>query len=1198
MLRFFSIIILVLIFACIPGNTASASNDFDYDSVKAKIAQKMQLSDSEHMYWNQLIPAKSSGPLRENPRRDDRGGPDDFGYQWVDSDEEGGPEFDWIDIREVGERVALSDDDSGGPFQIGFEFPFYGEIQEQFNICSNGYITFGNEFDRYAHWDYEFPNNGEPHNVIAPLWLDLNPGGQENVFYWTNEDENMLVVEWFEVPTFGWDERYDELGPKTFELILHANGAIVFQYLDENGPHEQGLIGMQNEDGSIGFMVANNEEYEHPELAVRIRDAFGWVFGQVIDLDTEEPIEGATVRLSEGTIIETDENGIYWLNEIGEGNYTSIASMECYNSVQSDEFEVTDQDTIEINFALPHPEIIIDPEEFVVELPQQGVENQVLTITNEGNGLLEFWSELTIPVRRDDPGDVIFEWDASGMTEDNRLKGITSLGNEIFVSGANNSDNPNMIYVFNLEGELIRTFEQPVEEPSSNGMRGLTSDGEFLYGADGREIYQITADGEFVRNFPAPVNPTTNLAYDPESGHIWASGTTNDIVEIDLEGNVISEVDDGHRKYGIAWHPADSDGFNLYVFHHERDVSDALITKVNVETGEFIDVIDLTTEEGDEGVDLFITDMFNPLVWMYVTIMEEGVPDVIRGIELDLNTSWIEIDPMQGTVDPDSELEISYRFDAGNWMPGVYELVQAIGSNAEVDNVLIPLTLIVTDEGIEMQFFEFEETERRHTFVINSLSLLGEPAEFGDEIGIFTPDGMCVGGSVWFDQVTTVPAYGDNPDTDFTEGFFVDDPYAFRIWDEDGERDYAANFELIAGDERFVVDGNTRGILDVPDLGRVLQFDLSFGWSLISLNIILEEDDVVAMFAPLVERGTLALLKDGQGRFYSPQFNFNNIPFWNELEAYQIKLEEDDEIEFAGDAIDPATVLDLRDGWSMISYLPQWEMDAPTTFESLGENLLIAKDGDGRFFVPAFGFTNMGDLSEMNGYQVKLDEAQEFTYPQANMMAAVDPSTEFAPQYFGEALSTGENMSLLIFSDLSENLEIGVFDSENYLCGSGVISAYGVSGIAVWGDDPTTEIKDGFINNEELRLMSWNESSGVKELEYSVTVGFDHYIADGFTVAEITMPEISVPSEFGIIGVYPNPFNDQSVVSFSIPDQMKLKATLYNIQGQKVADLLIKAFAPGFHSITLNASEMPTGTYLLRLESGVHSSIQKVVLMR
>ncbi|MBT3232332.1 MAG: T9SS type A sorting domain-containing protein [Calditrichaeota bacterium] len=1200
------IALIVLTSILLTTTSAIAAGNYDYDVVKSKFFTGEELTPGENVYWRSLNGDFQPGPVRGEPHRDREGGPDDHGYTFKDSDEEGGPEFEWIDVPDLdgARQLEMSDDRNTGLQEFGFDVPYYDDVYNSIAVCSNGWASFTNtQLVTYFEADFDngnWPNRTDnfPEAVLGIHITDLNPNVAGAVWFWTN-GENQAIISWIDVAHYRNNDIH-----KTFQIILNSNGLIFFQYHDDGWPDPNLLIGFQNEARDDGLRILYSaegnvdNEYLYDGLCIRIGARMGSVTGRVIDLETEEPIAGAEIELSDGSSTVTDDEGLFLLEEIVEDVYSATAWAPGYNAVISEEFEVLDEQVSEVIFSLPHPEIRVDPDGFNIELPQQGVENQSLTIFNEGNGLLEFWSEFTIPVRRDNPGDIIFEWPGSEMTGDNRLKGITSVGDEIFVSGANNSDNPNMIYVFNMAGELTRSFEQPVEEPSSNGIRGLCSDGEFLYGADGRVGYQFTGDGELVSTFPAPINPTTSFAYDPESGHLWASGTTNDIVEIDIEGNVISELEDDHRKYGLAWHPSDPDGYNLYVFHHVRDVTDAMVTKVNIENGEEVDVIDLTADEGDEGVDLFITDMFNPLVWMYVTIMEMGVPDVIRGVELDLNTSWVEVDPMEGTVDPDSELDVSFRFNAGNWMPGVYELLLVIGSNAAGDDIEVSLTLNVTDEGIEMEFFEFLETERRHSFVINSLSILEEPAEFGDEIGVFTPEGTCVGGSVWFDQVTTVPAFGDDPDTDFTEGFFVDDPFAFRVWDADGDRDYAANFELIGGDESFSVDGNTRGTLDVPNLGRVLQYDLPLGWSMISTNVILEEDDVVVMFVDLAERETLTMVKDGQGRFYSTAFGFNNIPFWNELEGYLLKLVEADGFELAGDAIDPATVLELPDGWSMISYIPQWEMDAPTAFEPLGENLLIAKDGEGRFYVPAFGFTNMGDLSEMNGYQVKLDQAQDFAFPQANMMAAIDPPTGRSLQYFGVPTISGENMSLLMLSNINVHTEIGIFDSNDNLCGAGVINSNGETGIAVWGDDPTTQVKDGFAQNEQLRIVSWNEMTGSETIGYNLVSGSDRYSTDGFTVLELNSSVDLTPTEFGIVGNYPNPFNDQSIIYFGVPERMLVKASLYNVKGQKVKDILKRTFSHGIHSVVIKANDLATGTYIVRLESGEQSSIQKIVLMR
>ncbi|OYD17434.1 hypothetical protein CH333_00975, partial [candidate division WOR-3 bacterium JGI_Cruoil_03_44_89] len=69
------------------------------------------------------------------------GGPDYYGYTWIDSDEIGGPVYNWIDITGIGTEMAdLGDDEIRGPFPIGFDFPYYWYTVNEFYFSTNGAI--------------------------------------------------------------------------------------------------------------------------------------------------------------------------------------------------------------------------------------------------------------------------------------------------------------------------------------------------------------------------------------------------------------------------------------------------------------------------------------------------------------------------------------------------------------------------------------------------------------------------------------------------------------------------------------------------------------------------------------------------------------------------------------------------------------------------------------------------------------------------------------------------------------------------------------------------------------------------------------------------------------------------------------------------------------------------------------------------
>jgi hypothetical protein len=79
---------------------------------------------------------------------------------------------------------------------------------------------------------------------------------------------------------------------------------------------------------------------------------------------------------------------------------------------------------------------------------------------------------------------------------------------------------------------------------------------------------------------------------------------------------------------------------------------------------------------------------------------------------------------------------------------------------------------------------------------------------------------------------------------------------------------------------------------------------------------------------------------------------------------------------------------------------------------------------------------------------------------------------------------------------------------------------------------------------------------------------------------------------------YPNPFNPTTTINYSIAKDGRVKITLYNILGSKVAILVNENKPAGIYSVQFDARTLPSGIYLYRLESGNYSEAKKFILMK
>jgi len=207
------------------------------------------------------------------------GGPDAYGYSWTDSDEAGGPVYNWTDISGSGTAIPSADDGNSGPYSLGFNVDYYGNTFDSIRVCTNGFVSFTSTASNYSHSG--IPNSDEPNNMLAPFWDDLNPTQGGAIYY--QSIGSQFIVQYQEVP------HYSAGNPETFQVIVNADGSIIYQYhtvSDGSGCS----IGIENASGTDGLQIAFNSSYLHNGLAVRIAtaDPLTWVTADPLGGDVSE----------------------------------------------------------------------------------------------------------------------------------------------------------------------------------------------------------------------------------------------------------------------------------------------------------------------------------------------------------------------------------------------------------------------------------------------------------------------------------------------------------------------------------------------------------------------------------------------------------------------------------------------------------------------------------------------------------------------------------------------------------------------------------------------------------------------------------------------------------------------------------------------------------------------------------------------
>ena len=129
---------------------------------------------------------------------------------------------------------------------------------------------------------------------------------------------------------------------------------------------------------------------------------------------------------------------------------------------------------------------------------------------------------------------------------------------------------------------------------------------------------------------------------------------------------------------------------------------------------------------------------------------------------------------------------------------------------------------------------------------------------------------------------------------------------------------------------------------------------------------------------------------------------------------------------------------------------------------------------------------------------------------------------------------------------------------------------------------PAPSPRDIFVSNDTI--YAGTRDNGLWVLHYTGPQGIGS--------------EQKPPYEFKLYGNYPNPFNAQTTIRYSLPESGPVTLTIYNLLGQKVATLFDGTQTVGEYSLVWDAKNQPSGVYFCRLYANKAYHSETMLLLK
>jgi hypothetical protein len=345
---------------------------------------------------------------------------------------------------------------------------------------------------------------------------------------------------------------------------------------------------------------------------------------------------------------------------------------------------------------------------------------------------------------------------------------------------------------------------------------------------------------------------------------------------------------------------------------------------------------------------------------------------------------------------------------------------------------------------------------------------------------------------------------------------------------------------------------------------------------------------------------------------YWPPYNTNTIGNWNVEKGYKLKLNNAQEFTIRGDTLLSRSI-NLGQGYHIVPVLSNVTCPIDEIFtDPLNDIMFMFDVKTNALYWPQGGISTLTSLEPGKGYIASFNKAITITYPAYSGLksAIMNDFTEPAVDGPWPLVRTADVHFVSIKRDAVNNLEnndfIGAFNSFGTCIGyTGIDERSGNYLLTIYGNDISTDVKDGAEESEVISFRSFKANTGVEITlipEFSTNFpNADCKFSSNGQSQIINFKE----SATGIhntgfadqVQIYPNPAKD--VVNIVLTGNLTtpkawsgLKATLISAEGK-----VVKTCTISDSRTTLNVRDLQPGVYCLKFES-TESTFIKMLLIQ